>query len=113
MKLTKHHSLKAADIVLSYLLRETTDWSEDKNEWYYENYANNREQGYCLRRLWGNLAISFGEQRASDQVVVYVGNCDSNGVPDEHTYENNAKYFDSPERAFKYILKQMDSFNKS
>jgi hypothetical protein len=55
--------------------------------------SNGREQGIVLSVGYGDLpAIGFCEGRSSDDIVVYVGQFDLNGVPDDRTYELRRVY---------------------
>ena len=92
--------IRFADAVLAMVEYELGH-SEDEPETslHLEMYANGREQGYCIRRYRDlkMIAVSFSENRNSDDIVVYDGPgvqfSMQGNVPDEATYLASRRYF--------------------
>jgi hypothetical protein len=89
----KHYSLVVADELLNQLLKDPE--VKDAPNVSVCTFHNGREQGYSLTFLTvdppGMKAISFAQQRSSDDIVVYYGPEHTQGLSEE-AY-NNAKYF--------------------
>jgi len=73
-------------------------------------YKNGRENGYGLNVYFediekANFYLAFSECRGSDQIVVYKGKFDYDGIPTEETYAARV-YFDQEayDKAAKYII---------
>ena len=105
--LTLHNSLKVARKVLNAVSRKTP--KEANRVFTVKTLHNGREQGYALHYflpLDGKMrAISFAENRNSDNIVVYHGEHGCDGIPTDETFRA-ANYFD-PDRmdlAVRHIL---------
>jgi len=103
-----------ADAVLAVLNELISE--EDKHVLYLEMYSNGREQGYHIKNFDNHQAVSFSENRCSDQIVVYRGslvlfNMQGN-VPNKEIYEH-AKYFKYNEytKAAQYIHSYLSKEN--
>lgn len=86
----KHHSLLVAGSVLNRLMK---DPFAKKCPAIIQVYKNGREQGYSITDTVNrySFAISFAENRNSDQIVIYAGHADDSGL--SPTAYANGLYF--------------------
>jgi hypothetical protein len=112
MKIEKHYSLQAADIVLAMLYHMA---DEDVNvDVTVSAWSNGREQGYHLaaydrdNRQAKPKALVFAQQRNSDQVLVVYGNQTdfdvTTNMPTEDIWHNSRKDFTAYQDAAEFIL---------
>ena len=77
-----------------------------------ESYANCREQGFALASCYDRKVV-FSENRNSDDIVVYTGDCMTfefnSNIPNEEAWENR-KFFkpDQVEKAARFIVKYLE-----
>ena len=106
-KLKKHTSLAVADKVLSLLQKRCYFSEQMAEDLVIEVVSNCREQGYFIRSFleydWG---VSFMEHRNSDNIVVYVGKHEPNGIPTDSAYYA-AKFFQSRIEAVDFIYEAL------
>lgn len=105
MGLTKHHSLRVAERVLSHLEGWLEEFEQEgKDAGIISAYANGREQGIYIQssphqrgfKDW--RCVAFAEHRNSDNVVIYFGKVDdfafAGHVPNEDRYQA-ARHYES------------------
>lgn len=110
------HESTAADIILNIIKANVVDINNPNNPYdvvlLEYIYTNCRENGYHLRNdfLDGkDRAVSFSQNRNSDDIVVYCGHINdfafNTNIPNEECYKN-AKYFKYNEHleAAQYIV---------
>ena len=112
--ISKHHSLKAADNVLTALRRLDTPGADHPPlKVMVQCYANGREEGYSLYSLRspddGFRQIAVAQYRNSDNIVVYFGTIldfyMAGNIPSDKIYKA-ARFFKYNESmlAAKFIL---------
>lgn len=99
-------SLQVARKVLEAVMADERTQSTDA---YVEAYQNGREQGYCIVRsqfepAFETLAISFAENRNSDDIVVHAGPMAMQGLSERAWHNRRLFRYDDLSGAVAYIV---------
>ena len=97
MRLKKHYSMEASDRVLRQLKKLDVSIVLKHVEVVVSAFSNGREQGYHLLLYRDNIrnsnAVSFAQQRTSDDIVVYYGNENDFDITTNHPVDWDKKKF--------------------
>ena len=109
-ELKASNSLAQAQLVLDLVLKDARIRRLNRDH-LVEAYQNGREQGFAIQ-TWnyethGLIAVSWAEHRNSDDIVVYVGQGENQGLSDDAWKNSKGFRYDDHYGAAQYIIETL------